>query len=67
MLLIHVLPINPSSPLVKNNSNFYPPLNRKILFDTTIDLIYQQNLSNLSENTNNLSKDDWQALKELKK
>ena len=55
-----------SGPLVKNKSNFYPPRNRNKFLDTTIDFINQQNLNNLSKNKNNLSKDDWQALKELK-
>ena len=55
-----------SGPLVKNNSDFYPPSNRNTFLDTTIDFINQQNLNNLSKNKNNLSKDDWQALKELK-
>ena len=55
-----------SGPLVKNKSNFYPPRHRNKFLDTTIDFINQQNLNNLSKNKNNLSKDDWQALKELK-
>ena len=52
-----------SGPLVKNKSNFYPPRNRNKFLDTTIDFINQQNLNNLRKNKNNLSKDDWQALR----
>ena len=55
-----------SGPLGKNKSNFHPPNNRNKFLDTTIDFINQQNLNILSKNKNNLSKDDWQALKELK-
>ena len=54
-----------SGPLVKNNSNFHPPRNRSKFLDT-IDFLNQQNLRNLSKNKTNLSKGDWQALKELK-
>ena len=55
-----------SGPLVKNKTNFYPPSNRNKFLDTTIYFINQQNLNNLSKNKTNLSKEDWQALKELK-
>ena len=55
-----------SGSLVKNKSNFYPLRNRNKFLDTTIDFINQQNLNNLSKSKTNLSKDDWQASKELK-
>ena len=54
-----------SGPLVQNKSNFYPTRIRKKCLDTTIDFINQQNLNNLSKNKTNLSKEVWQALKEL--
>ena len=57
-----------SGPLVKNKSNFNPPppRNRNKFLDTTIGFINQQNLNGLRKNKTNLSKEDWQALKELK-
>ena len=55
-----------SGPLLTKKSNFYPPRNRNKFLDATINFINQQILNNLSKNKANLSKDDWQALKELK-
>ena len=55
-----------SGPLVKNNSNFYPPCKRNKFLDTTTDFINQLDLNNLSINKTNLSKEDWQPLEELK-
>ena len=54
-----------SGHLVKNKSNFYPPRDKNKFLDTTIDFLNQQNLNNLSKNKTNLSKEVWQALKEL--
>ena len=55
-----------SDLLVKIKSKFYSPHNRSKFLDTTIHVINSQNLSNLSEYKTNLSKEDWQAFKELK-
>ena len=52
--------------LVENKSNFYPWHNKSKFLDATIDFIIQQTLNNLSKFKTNLSKEDRQALKELK-
>ena len=52
--------------MVENKSNFYPWHNKSKFLDATIDFIIQQTLNNLSKFKTNLSKEDRQALKELK-
>ena len=55
-----------SDPLVKNKSNFQPTCNKNTFLDTNTDFINQQNLNDFSNYKTNLSKEDWQALKEFK-
>ena len=54
-----------SDSLVKNKSNFFPPCNKNKFLGTTIDLINQQYLNNLSKYKTNFSKKHWLVLKKF--
>ena len=54
-----------SDSLVKNKSNFCPPCNKNKFLGTTIDLINQQYLNNLSKYKTNFSKKHWLVLKKF--
>ena len=57
-----------TQPLVKNKGTLHPPRNRNKTLDVVADYLNNQNFDNAAtKNKSNISKNEWEAIKSLKK